>query len=193
MRNIYVHPHDAPSLDALLTRGWLSAEEAKQLADAIAARKTIVVAGGTARDRDVWFDALLTEVIAQEPRWDVVVYETASREARILKGTHANALDKHVAVRRIDDEGNISDLLSDWDSHLGGLGTVEATSPERAVMKLAALASEDLNWHPRLDDLFDLEHRVRSIVDWVVCVAPSLTAILVNAKPADWIDPRDLD
>jgi hypothetical protein len=53
MRNIYVHPHDAPSLGSLLSTGWLSVEHAKQLAEAIAARKTIVVAGGKRRERPV--------------------------------------------------------------------------------------------------------------------------------------------
>lgn len=76
---------------------------------------------------------------------------------------------------------------------------IEATTPEQAVTKLAQLASEEQDWTAWLDDrslldyLLEREARVRTVVDVIVCVAPGIRAIIANPKPADCVDPREID
>jgi P-type conjugative transfer ATPase TrbB len=153
------------TLDDYVKAGIMSATQAVQLRVAVAARKNILVAGGTSSGKTTLVNALLAEVAKTNDR--VVLIE----DTRELQCTAPNL----VALRTKDGAASLSDLvrsslrlrpdripvgevrgaealdlLKAWGTgHPGGIGTLHAGSAIGAIRRLEQLIQEAVVTVPR--------------------------------------------
>ncbi|SDI25449.1 type IV secretion system protein VirB11 [Bradyrhizobium sp. Rc2d] len=153
------------TLDDYVGRGLMTSEQAKVLQNAVAARKNILVAGGTSTGKTTLTNALLAEVAKTSDR--VVLIE----DTRELQCTAPNL----VALRTKDGVATLSDLvrsslrlrpdripvgevrgaealdlLKAWGTgHPGGIGTIHAGSALGALRRLEQLIQEAVITVPR--------------------------------------------
>lgn len=151
--------------DAYIAAGIMNSEQANALRDAVAARKNILVAGGTPTGKATLTDALLAEVAKGSDR--VVLIE----DTRELQCSAPNL----VALRTKDGVVSLSDLvrsslclrpdripigellgaealdlLKDWGTgHPGGIGTIDAGTALGALRPLEQLIQEAVVMVPR--------------------------------------------
>ncbi|WP_390893077.1 P-type conjugative transfer ATPase TrbB [Bradyrhizobium diazoefficiens] len=153
------------TLDDYVARAIMTPEQAKILRDAVAARKNILVAGGTSTGKTTLTNALLAEVAKTGDR--VVLIE----DTRELQCKAPNL----VALRTKDGAATLSDLvrsslrlrpdripvgevrgaealdlLKAWGTgHPGGIGTIHAGSALGALRRLEQLIQEAVITVPR--------------------------------------------
>jgi type IV secretion system protein VirB11 len=153
------------TLDDYVARGIMTSEQARTLKDAVAARKNILVAGGTSTGKTTLTNALLAEVAKTADR--VVLIE----DTRELQCTAPNL----VALRTNDGVATLSDLvrsslrlrpdripvgevrgaealdlLKAWGTgHPGGIGTIHAGTALGALRRLEQLIQEAVITVPR--------------------------------------------
>jgi P-type conjugative transfer ATPase TrbB len=153
------------TLDDYVARGIMTSEQARNLRDAVAARKNILVAGGTSTGKTTLTNALLAEVAKSSDR--VVLIE----DTRELQCKTPNL----VALRTKDGVATLSDLvrsslrlrpdripvgevrgaealdlLKAWGTgHPGGIGTIHAGSALGALRRLEQLIQEAVITVPR--------------------------------------------
>ncbi|MBB4263795.1 P-type conjugative transfer ATPase TrbB [Bradyrhizobium sp. CIR3A] len=154
------------TLDDYVSRGIMTSDQAKVLQNAVAARKNILVAGGTSTGKTTLTNALLAEVAKTSDR--VVLIE----DTRELQCTAPNL----VALRTKDGVATLSDLvrsslrlrpdripvgevrgaealdlLKAWGTgHPGGIGTIHAGSALGALRRLEQLIQEAVITVPRV-------------------------------------------
>ncbi|MGY3443456.1 P-type conjugative transfer ATPase TrbB [Bradyrhizobium sp. USDA 4473] len=153
------------TLDDYVARGIMTSEQAKVLRGAVAARKNILVAGGTSTGKTTLTNALLAEVAKSSDR--VVLIE----DTRELQCNAPNL----VALRTKDGVATLSDLvrsslrlrpdripvgevrgaealdlLKAWGTgHPGGIGTIHAGTALGALRRLEQLIQEAVITVPR--------------------------------------------
>src|SRR5689334_12589615 len=153
------------TLDDYVARGMMTEERARALKQAVAARKNILVAGGTSTGKTTLTNALLVEVAKTSDR--VILIE----DTRELQCKAANL----VALRTRDGVVSLSDLvrsslrlrpdripigevrgaealdlLKAWGTgHPGGIGTIHAGSALGALRRLEQLIQEAVVTVPR--------------------------------------------
>ena len=153
------------TLDDYVARGMMTEERARALKQAVAARKNILVAGGTSTGKTTLTNALLVEVAKTSDR--VILIE----DTRELQCKAANL----VALRTRDGVVSLSDLvrsslrlrpdripvgevrgaealelLKAWGTgHPGGVGTIHAGSALGALRRLEQLIQEAVVTVPR--------------------------------------------
>ncbi|WP_456756458.1 P-type conjugative transfer ATPase TrbB [Bradyrhizobium sp. USDA 4461] len=153
------------TLDDYVARGTMTSEQAKVLRGAVAARKNILVAGGTSTGKTTLTNALLAEVAKSSDR--VVLIE----DTRELQCNAPNL----VALRTKDGVATLSDLvrsslrlrpdripvgevrgaealdlLKAWGTgHPGGIGTIHAGTALGALRRLEQLIQEAVITVPR--------------------------------------------
>lgn len=153
-------PKSIFTLDDYVTRGMLSEQGADQLREAIAARKNILVAGGTGSGKTTLVNALLAEpafaedrvVIIEDTRElqcsakDCVPLLTKPTEPRVtmtdlLRHTLRLRPDR-IVVGEVRGPEALA-LLKAWNTgHPGGVGTIHANSAEDALYRLEDLIAE---------------------------------------------------
>lgn len=153
------------TLDDYVARGILTSEQARTLKDAVAARKNILVAGGTSTGKTTLTNALLAEVAKTADR--VVLIED-TRELQ-CKAPNLVALRTKDGVATLSDLVRSSlrlrpdripvgevrgaealDLLKAWGTgHPGGIGTIHAGSALGALRRLEQLIQEAVITVPR--------------------------------------------
>jgi len=153
------------TLDDYVARGIMTSEQARTLKDAVAARKNILVAGGTSTGKTTLTNALLAEVAKSSDR--VVLIED-TRELQ-CKAPNLVALRTKDGVATLSDLVRSSlrlrpdripvgevrgaealDLLKAWGTgHPGGIGTIHAGSALGALRRLEQLIQEAVITVPR--------------------------------------------
>ncbi|SFU90284.1 P-type conjugative transfer ATPase TrbB [Bradyrhizobium arachidis] len=153
------------TLDDYVARGILTSEQARTLKDAVAARKNILVAGGTSTGKTTLTNALLAEVAKTADR--VVLIED-TRELQ-CKAPNLVALRTKDGVATLSDLVRSSlrlrpdripvgevrgaealDLLKAWGTgHPGGIGTIHAGTALGALRRLEQLIQEAVITVPR--------------------------------------------
>jgi len=153
------------TLDDYVARGIMTTEQARILRDAVAARKNILVAGGTSTGKTTLTNALLAEVAKTADR--VVLIED-TRELQ-CKAPNLVALRTKDGVATLSDLVRSSlrlrpdripvgevrgaealDLLKAWGTgHPGGVGTIHAGSALGALRRLEQLIQEAVITVPR--------------------------------------------
>ena len=153
------------TLDDYVARGIITSEQARTLKDAVAARKNILVAGGTSTGKTTLTNALLAEVAKSSDR--VVLIED-TRELQ-CKAPNLVALRTKDGVATLSDLVRSSlrlrpdripvgevrgaealDLLKAWGTgHPGGIGTIHAGSALGALRRLEQLIQEAVITVPR--------------------------------------------
>ncbi|MDI3563375.1 P-type conjugative transfer ATPase TrbB [Bradyrhizobium sp. Arg816] len=153
------------TLDDYVGRGIMTSEQAKILQNAVAARKNILVAGGTSTGKTTLTNALLAEVAKSSDR--VVLIED-TRELQ-CKAPNLVALRTKDGVATLSDLVRSSlrlrpdripvgevrgaealDLLKAWGTgHPGGIGTIHAGSALGALRRLEQLIQEAVITVPR--------------------------------------------
>lgn len=153
------------TLDDYVGRGIMTSEQARILRDAVAARKNILVAGGTSTGKTTLTNALLAEVAKSSDR--VVLIED-TRELQ-CKAPNLVALRTKDGVATLSDLVRSSlrlrpdripvgevrgaealDLLKAWGTgHPGGIGTIHAGSALGALRRLEQLIQEAVITVPR--------------------------------------------
>ncbi|MDA9451126.1 P-type conjugative transfer ATPase TrbB [Bradyrhizobium sp. CCBAU 21360] len=153
------------TLDDYVGSGILTSEQAKILQNAVAARKNILVAGGTSTGKTTLTNALLAEVAKTSDR--VVLIED-TRELQ-CKAPNLVALRTKDGVATLSDLVRSSlrlrpdripvgevrgaealDLLKAWGTgHPGGIGTIHAGSALGALRRLEQLIQEAVITVPR--------------------------------------------
>ena len=153
------------TLDDYVARGIMTSEQARTLKDAVAARKNILVAGGTSTGKTTLTNALLAEVAKSSDR--VVLIED-TRELQ-CKAPNLVALRTKDGVATLSDLVRSSlrlrpdripvgevrgaealDLLKAWGTgHPGGIGTIHAGSALGALRRLELLIQEAVITVPR--------------------------------------------
>ncbi|WP_456842890.1 P-type conjugative transfer ATPase TrbB [Bradyrhizobium sp. USDA 4486] len=153
------------TLDDYVAREIMTSEQARILKNAVAARKNILVAGGTSTGKTTLTNALLTEVAKTADR--VVLIED-TRELQ-CKAPNLVALRTKDGVATLSDLVRSSlrlrpdripvgevrgaealDLLKAWGTgHPGGIGTIHAGSATGALRRLEQLIQEAVITVPR--------------------------------------------
>ncbi|MDA9453579.1 conjugal transfer protein TrbB [Bradyrhizobium sp. CCBAU 11434] len=153
------------TLDDYVARGIMTSEQGRTLKDAVAARKNILVAGGTSTGKTTLTNALLAEVAKTADR--VVLIED-TRELQ-CKAPNLVALRTKDGVATLSDLVRSSlrlrpdripvgevrgaealDLLKAWGTgHPGGIGTIHAGSAVGALRRLEQLIQEAVITVPR--------------------------------------------
>ena len=153
------------TLDDYVARGIMTSEQARTLKDAVAARKNILVAGGTSTGKTTLTNALLAEVAKSSDR--VVLIED-TRELQ-CKAPNLVALRTKDGVATLSDLVRSSlrlrpdripigevrgaealDLLKAWGTgHPGGIGTIHAGTALGALRRLEQLIQEAVITVPR--------------------------------------------
>jgi type IV secretion system protein VirB11 len=153
------------TLDDYVARGIMTSEQARTLKDAVAARKNILVAGGTSTGKTTLTNALLAEVAKSSDR--VVLIED-TRELQ-CKAPNLVALRTKDGVATLSDLVRSSlrlrpdripvgevrgaealDLLKAWGTgHPGGIGTIHEGSALGALRRLEQLIQEAVITVPR--------------------------------------------
>jgi type IV secretion system protein VirB11 len=153
------------TLDDYVARGIMTSEQARTLKDAVAARKNILLAGGTSTGKTTLTNALLAEVAKSSDR--VVLIED-TRELQ-CKAPNLVALRTKDGVATLSDLVRSSlrlrpdripvgevrgaealDLLKAWGTgHPGGIGTIHAGSALGALRRLEQLIQEAVITVPR--------------------------------------------
>ncbi|MBH5384677.1 P-type conjugative transfer ATPase TrbB [Bradyrhizobium diversitatis] len=153
------------TLDDYVARRIMTSDEAKTLQNAVAARKNILVAGGTSTGKTTLTNALLAEVAKTSDR--VVLIEDA-RELQ-CRAPNLVALRTKDGVATLSDlvrsslrlrpdripigevrGGEALDLLKAWGTgHPGGIGTIHAGTALGALRRLEQLIQEAVITVPR--------------------------------------------
>jgi type IV secretion system protein VirB11 len=154
-------PQRVFGLDDYVASGALASEQATLLRQALAARKNILVSGGTSSGKTTLLNALLAEPAVTSDR--IVLIEdtvelqcsaadhlqllTKRTEPRVtirdLVQTTLRLRPDRIVIGEIRDGAAALDMLKAWNTgHHGGLGTVHANSAAEALDRLEDLISE---------------------------------------------------
>ncbi|MCK1403861.1 P-type conjugative transfer ATPase TrbB [Bradyrhizobium sp. 76] len=153
------------TLDDYVAAGIMSLEQAKALRDAVAARKNILVAGGTSTGKTTLTNALLAEVAKGSDRV-VLIEDTRELQCRtpnlVALRTKEGVVSLSDLVRsslRLRPDripiGEVRgaealDLLKAWGTgHPGGIGTIHAGTALGALRRLEQLIQEAVLTVPR--------------------------------------------
>ena len=145
-------------LNDYVTDGIASAAQVKSLADAVAQRRNLVVAGGTGSGKTTLLNALLAEPAFAEARV-ILLEDTAELQCHSPNRVHLLTRPPHVDMRALVRmtmrlrpdrivvgevrDGAALEVLKAWNTgHPGGLLTVHANSAADALLRLEDLAGE---------------------------------------------------
>ncbi len=174
------------SLDDYVGRGIMTSEQIELIKSAIAARKNILVSGGTGSGKTTLLNAMLAEIsqIAGLDQRIVLIEDTQELQCsaqnsvqmlssdqidmtRLLKATMRLRPDR-IIVGEVRDGAALA-LLKAWNTgHPGGLATVHANNPGAALLRLDQLCQEA--------GVSTQEALIREAVDLVVQIARDPTA-----------------
>jgi type IV secretion system protein VirB11 len=168
------------TLEELVSRGTLTADQARELADAFAERANLVIAGGVGSGKTTLATALLDDLLCRFPEERILTIEEGARElqpsgenvTRLLTheaaGIDTRRLVRH-ALRSNPDRiilgeargAEAHDFLKAANTgHPGALLTLHANGPEDALHRLDSLVQEA--------GVPSQMERIRQTVDWVV-------------------------
>lgn len=151
------HSSHVLTLNDYMERGLLTSEQAKQLKDAIIARKNIIVSGGTSSGKTTFTNALLAElnqsnerIIILEDLPELQINNRDNVKLRTTETTSMRDLVKGVLRMRPDRiiigevrDGSALDLLKAWNTgHPGGICTLHANSATMVKPRLIELIQE---------------------------------------------------
>ncbi|MGC8535195.1 MAG: P-type conjugative transfer ATPase TrbB [Rhizomicrobium sp.] len=153
------------SLADYVAEGILSSAHAQFLADAVGARRNILVAGSTSSGKTTFANALLAE-IARNGERVVLIEDTRELRcaatdclslrtragyvdlARLVRSTLRLRPDRIIVGEVRGDEA--LDMLKAWNTgHPGGIATVHANSANAALLRLEQLIEERVRLSPR--------------------------------------------
>lgn len=148
------------TLDDYVAHGTMSVEVKEELLELLQERTNIIIAGGTGSGKTTLLNALIRELpiserlLIIEDTDEIVVPEDrdclklVTTEGASMKDLVRHALRStpdRIIVGEVRDEA-ARDLLEAWTTgHPGGLGTVHGETPEKALNRLARLASYSLS------------------------------------------------
>jgi len=150
------------SLQDLVERGTLSQEQARELSEAVAERKTIAISGGTGSGKTTLLIALLDDLLSRETSERLVILEEGAREIhvdgdnvlRLLTSPEAGVDMRRLvrtALRLAPDRIIVGEVRGaeahDWikscaTGHPGSLCTLHASSAEDTLARLDELVQE---------------------------------------------------
>jgi type IV secretion system protein TrbB len=169
--NIRKPPSIVHTLDDYVAAGILAPRHRQALADAIRARRNILVAGGTASGKTTLVNALLLDVATAFPQDRIVILEdtvelrcsspdhlalrtTDTVRLRDLVKAALRTSPDRIVVGEVRDEAAL-DLLDAWQTgHPGGVATLHANDPLSALHRLDRLAQR-ANAGPQADLVAD--------------------------------------
>ncbi len=155
--NIRKPPSVIYTLDEYVASGVLGAAQRRALAAAVAERRNILVAGGTASGKTTLVNAVLHEITTACPRDRIVILEDtvelqcAAADCLALRTSDSVGLRQlvkvalrtspdRIVVGEVRDEAAL-DLLDAWQTgHPGGVATLHANDPLSALHRLDRLA-----------------------------------------------------
>ena len=146
-------------LDSYVSDAIMTASQALVIREAVAARKNILVSGGTGTGKTTLTNAIIAEIVAAAPQQRLVILEdTAELQCaaenavilhtsdtvdmqRLLKSTMRLRPDR-IIVGEVRDGAALT-LLKAWNTgHQGGIATVHSDSAESALLRLEQLVAE---------------------------------------------------
>ena len=147
------------TLDHYVEQGILSTEQIATLRDAIAARRNLLIAGGTGTGKTTLANALIHEISLQFPDHRLIIIEDtpelqckAANRVFLESTRSASMTDLLSACMRMKPKriivgevrgGEALTLLKAWTTgHPGGVATVHASSIEGAALRMQSLAAE---------------------------------------------------
>ena len=160
--NFRIPPRLNPTLDDYVANGLLVPEQAEYLREIVAARKNIVICGGTGSGKTTLLRALLLLIPDDCERHIYVVEDNQEINLKHIRNkTQIKTIDQiytyQQAVRdalrmRPDSiifgelrDGSAYDLLKAWNTgHSGGFCTIHANSATEAIDRLVQLAEESV-------------------------------------------------
>ncbi len=155
--NIRKPPAVIYSLDQYVEAGILGRRQRAALGAAVAERRNVLVAGGTASGKTTLVNAVLEEIATACPRDRVVILEDtvelqcAAADCLALRTSDSVSLRQlvkaalrtspdRIVVGEVRDEAAL-DLLDAWQTgHPGGVATLHANDPQSALNRLDRLA-----------------------------------------------------
>ncbi len=158
--NLRKPPAVVYSLDHYVTAGVLARRHHAAIVDAVAARRNVLVAGGTGSGKTTLCNAILLEITRQAPRARIVILEDtvelrcSAADCLALRTTEALKLKDlvkaalrtspdRIVVGEVRDEAAL-DLCDAWQTgHPGGCATLHADDPLAALDRLDRLAQRN--------------------------------------------------
>jgi P-type conjugative transfer ATPase TrbB len=178
--NLRKPPSHVYTLDDYVAAGILAPRHREALAAAVASRKNILIAGGTASGKTTLANAVLHQIATVHPHDRIVILEDtvelqcAARDCVALRTTDGLSLKDlvkgalrtspdRIVVGEVRDEAAL-DLCDAWETgHPGGCGTLHAEHALGALQRLDRLAQRN-NVGPQPD-------LVASAIDLVAVIA----------------------
>lgn len=150
------------TLDDYITDDVLTMDEANIIRSFIAARKNIVVVGGTGSGKTTFVNALIDEMVKLTPEDRVVIIEDtneiqckAENAVQLLTSEHVSMSDllrlslrlspKRILVGEVR-SAEALDLIMSWNTgHSGGFATIHADSSEKGLSRIKSCISMNPN------------------------------------------------